>query len=178
GGVGDAGCAERDLYPRGVVPEVLPRCSVVGALRRVRGAVWPDKDEADRGRERRVVTIAGRRHADRPGDLVRGDVHRLQVAASVRALVGRACVTEALDDAVAELRAEVRLSGDPLRKLARRVRGECGVAVVAADVLVMRLRAVARRLPVRPTFRSRRVHDVLLVAVWREDAGDLVRLAV
>src|SRR5262245_16470779 len=134
-GVGDAGCAEADPETAPEVPQVLARRGVVGAVRRVRRVVVTDEDEAAGGRERGVVTVADGRHPHGPLDLVGRHVHRLQVAASPCALVGRARDAVPGDTAEAELDAEVRLPSLPGGKLLLRVRLERAVAVVAADVL-------------------------------------------
>src|SRR5436190_183795 len=176
--VRDARSAETDLEPALEVPQVLAGRGVVRAVRRVRRVVVADEDEAAGSRERRVVAVADRRHPHRPGNLVGRHVHRLQVPASARTLVGRARDAEPGDAAEAELRAEVRLPSLPGRELRLRVRLERGVAVVAADVLKMRLRVVARRLPVGAALRPRCICDESLRVVRREDAADLVRLPV
>src|SRR5437764_12556838 len=170
--------AERDLDPGRVVPELRTGLRVVGAVGRVRRAFVTDEDETARGRQRGVVAVAGRRHPHGPGDLVRRHVDRLEVAASERSLIRRPDVAEALDAAVSELRAEVRLARDPRRKLRLRVGLERGVAVVAADVLEVRSRVVTGRLPVGAALGPGRVRHEPLRVVGHEDAADLVRLPV
>src|SRR5262249_41433087 len=175
-GVCDAGCAEADFHPALEAPELLAGRGVEGAVRRVPRVVVTDEHEAARGRERGVVAVPDGRHPHSPLDLVGRHVDRLQVAAPARALVGRARDAEPGDTAEAELGAEERLPGLPGGKLLLRVRLERGVAVVAADVLEMRVRVVARRLPVRAAFGAGCVRHELLRVVRSEDAPDLVRL--